>query len=180
MIMRALWRSRRPNPVAAEAISKLSCRLQRTKPMKIIQVYVEGQTSQTTGDYTLDMDFKVAMSTTSGLTEVPVVAAPTWTTGTVDPNDDTTLQIKRIAADGNTDEDYFLFTPANSGLLTVNANNDADGSTKDADTSGTLFGAMETGPMMEMRTGQIATDSDSGPGNHFSLPYRSKGVRIIL
>ena len=127
----------------------------------------EGQTSG--GEYTLNMDFRVAMTTSSGIADVPVAAAPTWTP-TVDQNDDTPLQIKKIAADGNTaDEDYFLFTPAASGLLTVNANDDIDGSKKDANTSGTLFGAMETGPLGERRVGEIATDSDSGPGNHFKF-----------
>ena len=129
----------------------------------------EGQTSG--GEYTLSMDFKVAMVTSSGLTTVPVTPTTNpWTTTAVPDDDEPPLQIKKIAADGSTaDEDYILFTPNASGLLTVNANDDTDGSTKNSDTSGTLYGAMETGPMMEMRAGEIATDSDSGPGNHFKF-----------
>ena len=90
------------------------------------------------------------------------------------------LQIKKVN-EGSADEDYFLLTVgANSGRLTVKANNDAKGSTKDADTSGTLFGAMETGSMGEMRAGQIAMDSDSGPGNHFQFTVPVEGRNNYL
>ena len=141
---------------------------------------VEGQTSTTAGDYTLDMDFKVAMSAETAtetitalpgtaLTGVTVVAGPPWT-GTPVAADDTTLQIQRRAADGNvTDEDYFLLTVGDdSGFLTVEANDDTTAA-RDSDAKGTLFGAMGEGPMMEMRTGQIAMDADSGPGAHFGF-----------
>ena len=131
---------------------------------------ITGQTSTTAGDYTLDMDFKVAMSATiTGLTGVTVAGAPTWT-GTGVTADDTTLQIQRRAADGNKpDEDYFLLTVGNdSGFLTVEADNDTTVA-KDADTKGTLFGAMGEGPLEEQRAGQIATDTDSGPGTHFGF-----------
>ena len=80
-------------------------------------VSVDGQTPSTQGAYTLDMDFKVAMSTT-GMTrnEVMVAGALIWTDTTESEttavlDDDTTLQIKRIVEDGNrADEDYFLLT----------------------------------------------------------------------
>ena len=55
-----------------------------------------------------------------------------------------------------------------SGFLTVEANDDTTAA-RDADTRGTLFGAMGEGSMMKMRTGQIATDADSGPGAHFGF-----------
>ncbi len=148
---------------------------------------VEGQTSTTVGDYALDMDFKVAMAGTisalpgtTALRGVTVPPAPTWT-GTGVPADDTTLQIQRRAADGNVaDEDYFLLTVrANSGFLTVEANDDTT-SAKDSDTKGTLFGAMGEGPMMEMRTGQIATDADSGPGAHFGFTVPVEAGKYYL
>ena len=140
-------------------------------------VVVEGQTLDTFGEYTVGMDFKVAMNNdenTLGTTDtdtVNVVDRPTW--GTSDAvavaADDTTLQIKKIAEDGNTaDADYFLFTATTSGFLTVNANDD-DTNKKDADTKGTLYGAKGEGPMGEMRVGEIATDANSGPGNHFAF-----------
>ena len=144
---------------------------------------IEGQTPTTAGDYALDMDFKVAMSaetaaeTITGLTGVTVAAGPTWAgTGVTaddtayDSTNDTPLQIQRRAADGSVaDEDYFLLAvgPA-SGFLTVEANDD-DTVAIDSDTEGTLFGALGEGPMMEMRTGQIATDANSGPGAHFGF-----------
>ena len=115
----------------------------------------EGQTSG--GEYLLDMGFKVAMASPS-VTGVAGVAAADIDWGNTPFTDDTMLEIRRIAADGNRpDEDYFLFTPDESGFLTVNANDD-DTVAKDSDTRGTLFGAMETGPLMEMRVGQIAMD----------------------
>ena len=120
---------------------------------------VEGQTSTETGSYTLDMDFKVAMTTTA--TAVDMADAPTWTATEI-PGDDTTLQI-----DGNVDEDYFLFKPTANGFLTVEA---TDVAGRDANTRGTLYGP----------GGQIATDSNSA-GDHFrfrvpvdNMPYLVK------
>ena len=120
---------------------------------------VEGQTSTETGSYTLDMDFKVAMTTTA--TAVDMATAPTWT-NTAIPGDDTTLQI-----DGSVDEDYFLFKPTANGFLTVEA---TDVAGRDANTRGTLYGP----------AGQIATDSNSA-GDHFrfrvpvdNMPYLVK------
>ena len=59
---------------------------------------VAGQTGTTTGTFTLDMDFAVAMRTvavsldsaTPPNTLAPLVAAPTWATGTEESDDDTT------------------------------------------------------------------------------------------
>ncbi len=140
------------------------------------EVVVEGQTTRTTGAYTVGMDFKVAMTTSATATGIDVAGAPTWASTGI-PGDDTTLQI-----DGSADADYFLFTiDTDSGFLTVNANNDSDGSTKDANTSATLYGAMGEGPMGEMRTGQIATDADSGPSGHFkfAVPVEAGGVYLV-
>ena len=138
-------------------------------------VVVEGQTLDTFGEYALGMDFKVAMNNagnTLGTTDnaiVNVVDAPEWGPNTAVPDDDTTLQIKKIAEDGNTaDADYFLFIPTTSGFLTVNANDDAT-SAKDSNTKGTLYGAMGEGPTGEMRVGEIATDDNTGPGDHFEF-----------
>ena len=91
------------------------------------------------------------------------------------------MQIKRRAEDGNTkDEDYFLFTVgAVSGFMTVNANDAADND-PDANTSGTLFGPMETGPMAEKMVGQIATDADSGPGSHFQFTVPVQNGRVYV
>ncbi len=111
---------------------------------------VEGQTPTTTGPYTLDMDFKVAMGA-DAVTSVDVADGPEWKDTGI-PGDDTILQI-----DGSADEDYFVFTPSGSGFLTVEAT-DADGATRDADTSGELYGP----------AGQIAT-ATGGNGNHFSF-----------
>ena len=132
------------------------------------------------------MAFKVAMSNNDDTTTNPLsaisgapIGPPEWANTTGVPDDgaatDTAFQIKRIAADGNTaDEDYFVFIPSSSGLLTVQAINDATDA-RDSDTSGTFFGAMGTGPDGEMWTGEIATDTDSGPGNHFkfTVPVQS-------
>ena len=128
--------------------------------------------SGTAGDYTLDMDFKVAMSTVNSADGT--MTPTTWPTNMDLPGDDTTQQIQKVN-EASADEDYFLLTVGDdSGLLTVNANDDGT-SAADSNTSGTLFGAMETGPMEEMRTGEIATDSDSGPGSHFkfTVPVRA-------
>ena len=120
-------------------------------------VTVNGQTATTTGAYTLDMDFQVAMQT--GLpaisTEVTVPTAPTWT-GTVLAADDTELQIKP-----STDEDYFLLTidDDNSGFLTIEAKDDGTSAT-DAATTGTFYGP----------TGELAMDTNSGAdSSHFRI-----------
>ena len=143
-------------------------------------VMVEGQTTRTSGAYTLDMDFKVAMPL-SDVTAVTIAPASSpWATD-VAVADDTAVQIQRRAADGNVaDEDYFLFTPANSGFLTVNANDD-NTAAPDANTRGTLFGAMGQGPAMDQRAGQIATDDNSGPsGTHFNFAVPVEGSKAYL
>ena len=133
---------------------------------------VDGKTASTTGDYTLDMDFKVAMQTGASGTNITVPAAPGWPNTTV-AADDTTVQIQRIAADGNrADEDYFLLTIDDdySGVLTVQTV-DATAATKDSDTAGAFYGP----------TGEIATDSNSGAGNHFKIraPVRENASYLV-
>ena len=149
-------------------------------------VTVEGAESRTAGAYTLDMDFNVAMP--SGIITTAASMDPAdspWTATnsfTVRiPDDDTTLQIQRSAAAGNVaDEDYFQFRPLSSGLLTVNANDDGT-SAPDANTRGTLFGAMGQGPAMDQRAGQIATDDNSGPGGtHFKFTVPVEGSKNYL
>ena len=148
---------------------------------------VVGQTGRTTGAYTLDMDFKVSMvhpntpATGTALVTGVTATDANWGTTTVVTADDTTQQIRRVAAAGNVaDEDYFLFTPASSGFLTVNANDD-ETALPDANTRGTLFGAMGAGPEMEQRTGQIATDNNSGPGGtHFQFAVPVEGGKNYL
>ena len=129
-------------------------------------VYVEGQDPETTGDYTLDMDFKVAMKHspapigTGGNTDVTMVDGPDW--GAVSLLDDGTDPTDRPELDGRTDEDYFVFSIADDqhGFLTVEAANDLDTAADgDADTTGTLFGPL----------GEIVIDSNSGAGNHFKM-----------
>ena len=69
------------------------------------------------------------------------------------------IQIARRSQDGNqADQDLFFITPASSGLLTVTGN---DGTGKNhANTNGALFGPF----------GEIATDTNSGPGGtHFGF-----------
>ena len=149
---------------------------------------VDGQDTREFGAYTLDMDFKVAMAAPSTSVTINPAAsvplAPTaspWNASVTVAADDTMVRIQRRAADGNVaDEDYFLFTPANSGFLTVNANDD-NTAAPDANTSGTLFGAMGQGPEMVRRTGQIATDANSGPGGtHFKFAVPVEGGRNYL
>ena len=127
-------------------------------------LYVEGQTPQTAGDYTLDMDFKIAMThyyPDADMTNVDVNDGPDW--GEVDIRDDgDTIAMIRPELDSTSDEDYFLFriADAQQGFLTVEAENDAStAAAGDADTTGTLYGPM----------GEIATDSDSGAGSHFRI-----------
>ena len=57
------------------------------------------------------------------------------------------------------DEDYFLFTPDTAAVfLTIAATNDT-GASRHSNTAGTLYGP----------DGEIARDTDSGAGNHFSF-----------
>ena len=125
-------------------------------------VTVDGQTATTTGAYTLDMDFKVAMQT--GVTAPPGVTVPDaedWGSGdALAIDDDDTLQIQ-----GSTDEDYFLLTITadnaenNSGFLTIEATDD-DTSATDAATTGTFYGP----------TGELARDTNSGAdSSHFRI-----------
>ena len=90
-------------------------------------VTVDGQTPSTTGAYTLDMDFQVAMQT--GLTAptgATVPTAPTWTSTGISAddsdvdNDDATVTVQ---IQPSADEDYFLITISdnNSGFLTIEA-----------------------------------------------------------
>ena len=141
------------------------------------KVVVEGQTPETKGDYTLDMDFKVAMTHKPALSVagVTMVSGPNWTN--IDVTDDGTANTDtpEIKKDEHTspspaDEDYFLFTigAAQYGFLTVEATDDGTAA-KDADTKGALFGELGDGPMAEVRVGQIATDTSSGAGNHFKF-----------
>ena len=137
-------------------------------------LYVEGQTSQTTGDYSLDMDFKVAMEHNpdiTGITNLTAVDGPDWdTVGLLDDGTDAT---DRPELDSTSDEDYFLFTIAadQQGFLTVQTVNDLmTAAASDANTTGTLYGPM----------GEIATDSDSGAGNHFRISAPVKTGTYIV
>ncbi len=125
-------------------------------------VTVDGQTATTTGSYTLDMDFKVAMQPTAGVTlptaGVTVPVAEDWGTGdaVAIAADDDTLQIQ-----GRDDEDYFLLSIAadSSGFLTIEATDDTTAMT-DAATTGTFYGP----------TGEITTDTNSGAdSSHFRI-----------
>ena len=137
-------------------------------------LYVEGQTSQTTGDYSLDMDFKVAMEHSpniTGIENLTVVNGPDW--GTVGLLDDGTDDAERPELDSTSDEDYFLFTiaAAQQGFLTVQTVDDLmTAAASDANTKGTLYGPM----------GEIATDSDSGVGNHFRISAPVKTGTYIV
>ena len=91
-------------------------------------------------------------------------------------------RIKRIAADGNTaDEDYFLFAVGEtSGFLTINANDDSSTSKKDADTKGTLYGAMGEGPNDgNAGRGRLRRTRVAAPATISSLPSRSRRITII-
>ena len=122
-------------------------------------VTVEGQTATTTGPYTLDMDFKVAMQTDLPAISdaVTVPPAPTWGTAlAITADDGTPLRIQ-----GSTDEDYFLLTidEGSSGFLTIEATDDMTSMT-DAATTGTFYGP----------TGELATDTNSGAdSSHFRI-----------
>ena len=69
-------------------------------------LYVEEQTSQTTGDYSLDMDFKVAMEHNpdiTGIANLTAVDGPDWdTVGLLDDGTDAT---DRPELDSTSDED---------------------------------------------------------------------------
>ncbi len=119
---------------------------------------IEGQTATTTGSFTIDMDFEVAMQNgpDSGGNAELLPNAPTWT-DTALP-DDTTPREGTLRIDGSADEDYFLFSPSGNGFMTIEAKN-ATGATKHSDTAGTLYGP----------DGQIATASSGGGGNHFKF-----------
>ena len=123
-------------------------------------VTVDGQTATTTGAYTLDMDFKVAMQTGLDLTNVTgatTPSAPTWAGGSTGiAADDTDVQIQP-----STDEDYFLLTidTDSSGFLTIEATDDTTSAT-DAATTGTFYGP----------TGELAMDTNSGADpSHFRI-----------
>ena len=130
-------------------------------------VLVGGQTSTTAGAYTLGMDFEVVMDSynivqagSSTLGE-PAGASPTWDTpDTPFADDSTPWQIKKIAEHGSiVDEDYILLSVAAAaqGFLTVEAKDDSDSATKNADTTGTLYGPM----------GQIDMATGGGGGTIF-------------
>ena len=120
---------------------------------------VEGQTATTTGAYTLDMDFKVAMQTgVTAATGFTVPVAADWGSGDAlaIAADDDTLQIQ-----GSADEDYFLLSieADSSGFLTIEATDDMS-SAPDAATTGTFYGP----------TGELATDTNSGSDpSHFRI-----------
>ncbi len=129
-----------------------------------VTLLVEGLTPTTAGDYTLDMEFEVAMPA-AALTDATGVTAAAFTGwGTTAIDDDTTLQIDGsvIGGGASADEDYFLFTPDTgtppAGFLTIAATN-ATGASRHSNTAGTLYGP----------DGEIAMDADSGTGNHFSF-----------
>ena len=125
---------------------------------------VDGQTSSTQGDYTLDMDFKVAQTITPTLTVTGITfpAGPTWedSTGTTDDGGSTNNTEIKKEPNNSVDEDYFLLTLNDdvSGFLTVETTDDGTSAT-DSDTTGTLYGP----------AGKIDTDSNSGAGNHFKM-----------
>ena len=200
LVMSCPMKSRMPSPVAAEAISKSSCRLKRTLQYLIMNdERNEGQTSSDRGDFTLDMDFKVAMNNTANNLGTPtaadvasdgtltlnsavnVVDRPTWGVDTDVAADDTTLQIMKMALDGNkADEDYFLFTPASSGLLTVNANETTPLRKKTRTPKGRSLVRWERVRWGKGAAGQIAADTDSGPGGHFGFSVPVEGNRDYL
>jgi multidrug efflux pump subunit AcrA (membrane-fusion protein) len=134
-------------------------------------VTVDGQTATTTGAYTLDMDFKVAMQT--GVTAPAGVIVPNeedWGTDdalAIAVDDDEPLQIQ-----GRADEDYFLFTidHESSGFLTIEARDDTT-SAPDAATTGTFYGP----------TGELARDTNSGAdSSHFRIRAPVEEERAYL
>ena len=140
---------------------------------------VEGQTSRTSGDYTVGMDFKVAMTTAASETGVTVVDGPEWTSTEIESDDgdaDTNTDGEQLQIDGSTDEDYFLFTidADSSGLLTVNANDDGT-AMADANTSGNAL--WDDGDWSDDgNTGRADCDGTriAAPATISDLPYRSR------
>ena len=141
-------------------------------------ITVDGEEPTTTGDYTIDMEFKVAMgtATVSAGTAATIAAAPTWpaSTGLGTTNSDDAVDTLELKSEYNNrvDEDYFLLTIAadNSGFLTVETSN-VSGATRDADTTGTLYGPM----------GEIDTDLNSGAGNHFKTRTPvAEGIKYLV
>ena len=124
-------------------------------------LYIAGQNPRPTGDYTLDMDFKVAMTHVPDVDvtdAVDVADGPNWSTVNIRDDGGTV----RPELDSRSDEDYFLFTidDAQQGFLTVEAADDSlTTAASNADTTGTLYGPM----------GEIDTDSNSGAGSHFRI-----------
>ena len=132
--------------------------------------YTLAARSQTRGtiEYSFDVTFAVAQSTTATLPNGTVAPAPTWTGTNISDDEGTMTKIApRPNANERADQDVdvFVFTmaaadadPSGSGLLTVNGN-DGSGGTH-AKTTATLYGPR----------GAIATDSSSGPGGtHFGF-----------
>ena len=133
-------------------------------------VIVDGQTLDTRGSYTLDLDFKVAMGTVTwasvtnrmleltGTSAAPLAAGgglalTSWaSTGFAD--DDTTLKLE------SGDEDYFflIFGGTEYESLTIETER-PDGEDRTTDTTGTLFGP----------TGELAKDTNSGEGTNFLI-----------
>jgi len=137
-------------------------------------ITVDGQDPTTTGDYTLDLDFKVAMgtATVSAGTASAITAAPTWpqSTGLGANSDDSVdaLELRR-EYNNSVDEDYFLLTVSAAGLLTVETQ-DSNSAETDADTTGTLYGPM----------GEIKSDSSSGAGNHFKIGVPVEAEKYLV
>ncbi len=126
-------------------------------------VIVEGQTLNTRGAYTLDLDFKVAVGTvterniavTTGSGALTNVGAPPNWENTAFAADDTMLQLD------SRDEDYFFLTiPSGTYELLTIQTQKVSGSNQDPNTKGTLYGP----------TGEITSDDNSGEANrHFLI-----------
>ena len=123
-------------------------------------VIVNGQTLDTRGSYTLDLDFKVAMARVENwaAARTTVSDSPTWT-GTPFPTDDATGGTLLRLDSG--DEDYFFFTiPLGSYELLTIQTQKVTGEDEDPNTKGVLFGP----------TGEITSDDNSGEANrHFLI-----------
>lgn len=127
-------------------------------------VIVEGQTLDTRGAYTLDLDFKVAVGNvtdrntpvTTGVSALENVGSPPVWASTGFAADDTTLQLV-----GGSDEDYFFLTlPGNVYELLTIQTQKVSGASNDPNTKGTLYGP----------TGEITSDDNSGEANrHFLI-----------
>ena len=96
---------------------------------------VGGQTDTTSGSYTLDMDFQVAMGLIDGAsrTNTTIAAVPTgnaaWGSTAFTDGDDSITALTLQRQGSTSDEDYFVFTMAEnaSGFLTVQASDGAGG-----------------------------------------------------